>query len=101
MPNRRILILIEELQLTFLKFDLGNLTTGKIAEATLTSSANVRLMTSANFNNYKNGRNYQSISCLPKRSPVRLEVPNSGHWYVAIDMQGLRGSTKASVKVLP
>lgn len=38
---------------------------------------------------------------LAKRSPARIAVPNSGHWYVAIDMQGLRGSTNASVRVVP
>jgi len=33
--------------------------------------------------------------------PYVAQIPNSAHWHVAIDMQGLRGSTKASVRVLP
>ncbi len=30
-----------------------------------------------------------------------MQIPNSGHWHVAVDMQGLRGSTRASVRVVP
>lgn len=67
----------------------------------MTSGANVRLMDSSNFNNYKNGRKHKYYGGLAKRSPVQIAVPNSGHWYVAIDMQGLRGSTNASVRVVP
>ncbi|HGG6428063.1 TPA: DUF1883 domain-containing protein [Salmonella enterica subsp. enterica serovar Kottbus] len=28
---------------------------------------------------------------LAKRSPIRLQIPSSGHWHIAVDMQGLRG----------
>lgn len=67
----------------------------------LTSGANVRLMDSSNFSNYKNGRTHRFHGGLAKVSPLRLAIPSSGHWHVAIDMQGLRGSTRASVRVLP
>jgi hypothetical protein len=87
--------------LNFLKYDLGNLKRGEIVEVTLSSGANVRLMDSSNFNSYRNGRKHKYYGGLAKRSPVRLQVPNTGHWYVAVDMQGLRGSTKASVRVVP
>lgn len=88
-------------KMDFLKYDLGHLERGRIVEVSLTSGANVRLMTSSEFNNYKNGRQHRFIGGLATKSPIRLQVPNSGHWYVAVDMQGLRGSTKASVRVLP
>lgn len=87
--------------MNFLQFDLGNKTRGEIVEITLTSGANVRLMTSSEFSNYKNGRRHQFIGGLAKQSPIRLQIPNSGHWYVAVDMQGLQGSTRASVRTLP
>ena len=32
---------------------------------------------------------------------MRLAVPRSGHWHVVVDMQGLRGSTRAGVRKLP
>ncbi|WP_111735582.1 MULTISPECIES: DUF1883 domain-containing protein [Roseobacteraceae] len=85
----------------FIHNDLGSRQRGEIVEVTLTSGANVRLMTNSNFSNYKNGRRHQYVGGLARKSPVRLQIPSSGHWHVAIDMQGLRGSTRASVRVLP
>lgn len=85
----------------FLQFDLGQRQRGEIVEVTLTSGANVRLMTSSEFSNYKNGRAHRFIGGLAKRSPLNLQIPSSGRWYVAVDMQGLRGSTRASVRTLP
>jgi hypothetical protein len=87
--------------LNFLQFDLGSRQRGEIVEVTLTSGANVRLLTSSEFWNYKNGRRHHFNGGLAKQSPVRLQIPNSGHWYVVVDMQGLRGSTRASVRTLP
>ncbi|MGV8805871.1 MAG: DUF1883 domain-containing protein [Polaromonas sp.] len=85
----------------FIHNDLGNRQGGEIVEVTLTSGANVRLMDGSNFSNYKSGRQHRYIGGLAKRSPLKLQIPSSGHWHVAIDMQGLRGSTRASVRVLP
>lgn len=85
----------------FIHNDLGQRKRGEIVEITLTSGANVRLMDSSNFSNYKNGRRHSYIGGLAKRSPIRLQIPSSGHWHIAVDMQGLRGSTRASVRVLP
>lgn len=85
----------------FIHNDLGQRKRGEIVEVTLTSGANVRLMDSSNFSNYKNGRAHRYQGGLAKVSPLRLAIPSSGHWHVAIDMQGLRGSTRASVRVLP
>lgn len=85
----------------FIHNDLGNRQAGEIVEVTLTSGANVRLLDSSNFSSYKSGRQHRFIGGLAKRSPLRLQIPRAGHWHVAIDMQGLRGSTRASVRVLP
>lgn len=85
----------------FIHNDLGQRKAGEIVEVTLTSGANVRLMSSSDFSNYKNGRRHHYIGGLAKQSPLRLQIPSSGHWHVAIDMQGLRGSTRASVRMLP
>ncbi len=32
---------------------------------------------------------------------MRLAIPRSGHWYLVVDMQGLRGSTRASTRKIP
>jgi hypothetical protein len=87
--------------LNFLHFDLGHRQRGDTVEVTLTNAANVRLMTSSEFSNYKSGRPHRLIGGLAKRSPIPLQIPNSGHWYVVVDMQGLRGTTRASVRTLP
>lgn len=86
----------------FTQYDLGNLEKGRIVEITLQgNAANVQLLDSSSLNNYVNGRRYNYIGGLAKKSPVRLATTHSGHWYVAIDMRGLRGSVRTSVRVLP
>lgn len=86
----------------FIKHDLGQLDKGRIVEITLKgNAANVQLMDSSNLNNYTNGRRYRYVGGLATKSPVRLATTHSGHWYVAIDMRGLRGSVRSSVRVLP
>lgn len=83
-------------------YDLGNLKSGERVQVTLQgSAANVRLMDTSNYNNYKNGRRHTYYGGLVTKSPIVLGVPNSGHWYVTIDMQGLRGTVRSSVKLLP
>ena len=77
--------------MSFLQYDLGSRQRGEIVEVTLTRGANVRLMNSSDFLNYKNGRRHRYIGGLARQSPVRLQIPNAGHWYVAVDMQGLQG----------
>jgi hypothetical protein len=84
-----------------LQFDIGHCQRGEVIEISLTNGANVRLMTGSDLSNYKNGRRHRYIGGLARKSPVRLQVPNSGHWYVAVDMNGLRGTTRASVRKLP
>lgn len=89
-------------QVKFTKYDLDNLKKGQIVVVTLKgNAANVRLMDSSNFNAYKNGRQHRYYGGLAKKSPVRLAVPHNGHWYVTIDMIGLRGSVRSAVNVEP
>ena len=83
------------------QFDFGNCQRGEVVEVTLTKGANVLLMTGSDLSSYKSGRRHRYIGGLARKSPVRLQVPNTGHWYFAIDMNGLRGTTRASVRKLP
>lgn len=86
----------------FTKYDLGYLERGQIVEVKLSgSAANVRLMNGTNLSSYKNGRRHTYYGGLMKSSPARIGVPHSGHWYVTVDLAGLRGSTRSSVRVLP
>jgi hypothetical protein len=74
-----------------------------VVEVSVSSVANVRLMDTPNFNNYKNGSKNIYTGGIVRQSPVRLTVPTLGHWHVAIGINGIEGSNglKAGVKVLP
>ena len=86
----------------FTHYDLGNRKRGEIVEVILKgSAANVRLMNSTNFSSYKNGRRHRYTGGLAKKSPIRLQIPTSGHWHVTVDMAGLRGKVRSSIRTLP
>ena len=86
----------------FTHYKLGHVASGTVAEVTLTgSAANVRLMDQSNFSSFKAGRSHRYQGGLVKRSPIRLQVPRSGTWHVTVDMQGLRGSVRSSIRVIP
>lgn len=88
--------------MNFTHYNLGHVERGSVVVVSLSgSAANVRLMDGSNFNSYKSGRQHRYVGGLAKRSPVRLPVPHSGTWHVAVDMQGLRGSVRSGVRVIP
>lgn len=83
-------------------YDLGNKKRGEIVEIKLVGSdANVKLMDAFNYESYKNGLYYKYIGGVANRSPVRIQIPSSGYWFVTIDMQGLKGTVKSSIQVMP
>lgn len=86
----------------FTHYQLGYVERGKTVEVTLQgNAANVRLLDSTGFSNFKAGRRHNYWGGLARRSPVRLQVPHSGTWHVVVDMQGLGGSVRSSARVLP
>jgi len=84
-----------------LYWDLGNLKPGSTVVVTLRNQANVQLMTSSEYSNYKSGRRYRCIGGRVTRSPFPITVPSNGHWCVAIDLGGHAGEIRASVAVRP
>jgi hypothetical protein len=86
----------------FSQYDLGQRQGGEVVEVSLSgSAANVRLMDSSSFQNYRAGRQHRYYGGHATKSPVRLQIPNSGHWYVVIDLGGYPGSVRSGVRVLP
>lgn len=86
----------------FTHYDLGHRHAGETVEVTLSgSAANVRLMDGSNFSSYRNRRTHRYIGGLARKSPVRLSIPHSGHWHVTIDMDGLRGTVRSGIRILP
>lgn len=87
--------------MNYLYKDLGTLHGGEIVEVRLNGQANVKLMTSSNYSAYKNGGKHTYYGGLATKTPVRLPVPNSGHWYVTVDLGGHAGKVSASINLLP
>ncbi len=88
--------------MTFQQYSLGHQQRGNVVEVTLSgSAANVRLMDSGNLQKFKSGRQHRYYGGLVRRSPTRLVIPRTGSWHVVVDMQGLRGRVKSSLKILP
>jgi len=71
-----------------------------VIEVKLASQANVLLLDTPNYNNYRNGRDYRYLGGLAKKSPVRLVPPHSGHWHVVVNLGGYSGTIEASVRVI-
>ncbi len=84
----------------FIKHDLGQLSGGEIAEITITSAANVRLLDSHNFLMYRSGQRHKYNGGHYKESPVRFKIPRAGHWYVVVDLGGYAGEVGSYVRVV-
>lgn len=88
--------------MNFQHYYLGFRNAGEIVQVDLSgNSANVQLMDSGNFQNYRSGRRYTYYGGHATRSPARIPIPRSGHWHVAIDLGGYAGQVRSSVTVIP
>lgn len=86
----------------FSYYDLKNRSGGEVVEVTLSgNAANVFLIDSTNFSSYKARRRYSYFGGHARRSPVRLQIPRAGHWYLVIDFGGYSGSVRHSMRILP
>ncbi|MDE2818213.1 MAG: DUF1883 domain-containing protein [Chloroflexota bacterium] len=84
----------------FIKHDLGQLSGGEIAEVSITSAANVRLLDSNNFLKYRSGQRHKYTGGHYTQSPVQFEIPRPGRWYVVVDLGGYAGEVGSSIRVL-
>ena len=85
----------------FLQKNLGRVSKGSVVIVVLDKRANVLLMDQPNFNRYKKNQRHSYYGGQITRSPARIPVPRTGHWFVAIDLGGLAGKVSASVSVEP
>lgn len=85
----------------FSYYDYPHLDKGQIVEVTLSSAANVCLMTPSNFSNYKNNRRFTYYGGNVRQNPYRIPVPSSGHWVLTIDLGGYSGTVRHSARILP
>jgi hypothetical protein len=74
---------------------------GDIVEVILQgNAANVMLMDTVNFQNYRNGRKFTYYGGHFTRSPAVVRPPHPGQWYVVVDLGGGAGRVSASVRVV-
>lgn len=89
-------------RMNFTQWDLGSRHEGEIVEVTLQgTAANVELLDSSNLSAFKSGRSHRYYGGHYTRSPARIPIPHSGHWYVAVHLGGYGGSVRSGVRVLP
>jgi hypothetical protein len=79
------------------EFDAGP---DDVIEVTLDHPANVQLMDSDNYENYRSGRPFRYYGGHATKSPVRLVPPHYGTWHIVVDLGGGVGTVRASVRVL-
>ncbi|GAC1386336.1 MAG: hypothetical protein NVSMB48_25010 [Marmoricola sp.] len=83
------------------KYDLGQVQAGSTVVVTLKNRANVLLMTASNYHAYVAGGRATYYGGEALRSPLRLKVPHTDHWFVALDLGGAGGQIESSVLVEP
>ncbi|MDE1158890.1 MAG: DUF1883 domain-containing protein [Neorhizobium sp.] len=82
-------------------YDLTMQRAGSTIEITLNAVANVRLMTSANFQRFTELLDFQYVGGVARKSPVKLAIPETGHWHLIVDEEGHHGLAGSSVKMIP
>ena len=82
----------------FLHFEI-DATGDETIFVSLDKQANVLLMDTNNFHNYKSGRGYRYLGGKAVKSPCALRPPQAGRWYVVVDLGGYPGQVRASVRV--
>ncbi|MFT2211881.1 DUF1883 domain-containing protein [Rhizobium giardinii] len=89
-----------KLKFSFTHYDLKQQRAGVTIEITLTAVANVRLMTDNNFALYKQAMKHQFVGGVARKSPIRLTIPQSGHWHLVVDMEGHHGLSESSIRIV-
>jgi hypothetical protein len=70
-------------------FDLGWLARATRVLVHLDAIANVRLLTSDNVSAYRRRNAYRMTGGVALSPPFVISIPADGHWYVAVDTEGL------------
>lgn len=82
--------------------ELGRQPAGATVTVRLTGKAgNVILLDEENFARYRASQGFRYAGGHYHHSPVRLEVPADGVWYLVLDLGGFRGRVRGRVSVEP
>lgn len=91
---------MQKTQLRYTHYDLEEQRAGTIVEITLSAVGNVRLMTEANFQRFKEVLDFKYLGGIARVSPVRLIIPEAGHWHVVIDEEGHHALADSELKIV-
>lgn len=58
---------------------------------------NVLVMDDHNYSLYRRGQSFRHLGGFFKRLPVKLGVPNGGHWNTVIDLGGGRANIRYAI----
>jgi len=79
----------------------GYQSAGAVVDVTLAGTeANVQLLDDSKFRSYERGEQYQYCGGHYAKSPVRLVIPSSGRWHLAIDLGGYADEVRSAVRIL-
>jgi hypothetical protein len=70
---------------------------GDIVVVNCSHQCNIWLMTDSEYSTYSSGRSVRAIGGGYRRFPVRISVPSSGYWNVALDLGGGAASVRHSI----
>ncbi|HVK91654.1 MAG TPA: DUF1883 domain-containing protein [Mycoplana sp.] len=90
-----------QISFPYTHYDLKDIRAGVTIEITLSAIANVRLMTNADFDLFRNARQHKFLGGVAKKSPIRLTIPKDAHWHVVVDMEGHPGKAESTIRVVP
>lgn len=81
------------------KYKSGQFNRGDVLSVELDKQANVILLDSINYSNFKNGRKYKYYGGLATQSPYKITVPSTGTWYIVVNLGGYAGTVRYSITV--
>ena len=87
----------------YLYWDLGEQPEdGQVVVHLRGSAANVILLDPVNFDRYRYGLSFHYTGGLCTGTPVRLEIPKDGYWYLIIDCCGHEHHVEVKkIQILP
>lgn len=71
-----------------------------VVEVALDGQANVMMLDTANYENYRRGDGFTYYGGRATSSPMRLTLPRQDRWHLVVDLGGYPGKVRAEVRVL-
>ena len=84
----------------FKHYDLGALKKGAVIEISLNAVNNVRLMTDQHYARFLETQPHRYVGGLARTSPMRMTVPDDGHWHIIVDSEGHALLADSAVRLL-